>query len=404
MSFSDATDWNQAVVFQDQARAGLLSRTPHGSVFQYDDSYKGKDISFHLPVSQRIHEVRGTNLHPFFAGLLPEGYRLKALIQNIKTSADDLMSLILATGQDTIGDISILPESFELRHHHPTLDLNQVTQVSFDQLFEKSVAYDQGFSEMSIAGVQNKISAGVISFPIRGQSTAQAYILKLNPKEFPLLVENENFFMNLAAQCGIDVPKVKILKDQKQKTGLLVERFDRVYRPKNKKLLKIHQEDACQFLNRYPADKYRLSYRDVAQGLEQWCTAPIVEVAKLIQWIIFSYVICNGDLHAKNISVFVDPETQHVRLTPAYDLLSTLPYGDQALALHIEGKKDNLNRKMFYQFGAPFGVNSKVIDSFIEQIRSVVTGSLNDLPRIGFKQKKTIHLSQTIEKRILDLA
>jgi serine/threonine-protein kinase HipA len=47
---------------------------------------------------------------PFFAGLLPEGARLVALITRLKTSAADEFSLLVAVGGDTIGDVRVLPE------------------------------------------------------------------------------------------------------------------------------------------------------------------------------------------------------------------------------------------------------------------------------------------------------
>jgi serine/threonine protein kinase HipA of HipAB toxin-antitoxin module len=51
---------------------------------------------------------------PFFAGLLPEGRRLSALRAAVKSSGDDELSLLLAVGGDTVGDIEILPEGADL--------------------------------------------------------------------------------------------------------------------------------------------------------------------------------------------------------------------------------------------------------------------------------------------------
>ncbi len=48
-------------------------------------------------------------LPPFFSGLLPAGRRLTALRSAVKTSADDELTLLLAVGADTIGDVQILP-------------------------------------------------------------------------------------------------------------------------------------------------------------------------------------------------------------------------------------------------------------------------------------------------------
>ena len=45
---------------------------------------------------------------PFFAGLLPEGRRLDALQRAVKASADDEMTLLLAVGVDTTGDVQVV--------------------------------------------------------------------------------------------------------------------------------------------------------------------------------------------------------------------------------------------------------------------------------------------------------
>jgi serine/threonine-protein kinase HipA len=84
----------------------------------------------------------------------------------------------------------------------------------------------------------------------------------------------------------------------------------------------LHQEDACQFLNRYPADKYRLSLREVADGLMELTTAPQIEILNLLRQYVFSYLIGNGDMHAKNISLQT-LEDGTITLTPLYDLICT---------------------------------------------------------------------------------
>lgn len=56
----------------------------------------------------------------------------------------------------------------------------------------------------SSPGVQAKVSALEFSVPIG--TTSGSAILELAPRDgFPQLVENENFFMNLARECGVPV-------------------------------------------------------------------------------------------------------------------------------------------------------------------------------------------------------
>jgi len=59
----------------------------------------------------------------------------------------------------------------------------------------------------------------------------------------------------------------------------------------------------------------------------------------LLRAVTLNVVLGNGDAHAKNFSLLHHP-LGTFRLTPLYDLMSTLYYGDDRLAMHI----DNVRR------------------------------------------------------------
>lgn len=407
MRLSEVLALERVRVFKQDKLAGYLSRTKHGASFEYSDEYlhtDGPALSFHISKQLKSYVVSGENLHPFFAGLLPEGLRLNALVDTLKTSSSDLFSLLVASGSDLIGDVYVLPEEQPLKE--PKLSIKSLAQVDFLQLFNQSI-YSADYSvrrfDSSVAGIQPKLSARMISFPVGTTQRNKTYLLKLEPKEYPRIVANEHFFMQLAKQCGLAVAKTKIVQDRLGRVGLLVERFDRVYDKTAKQLKRYHQEDACQFLNLYPQDKYRLHFRQIAAGIKQFATAPIIETTKLLELLLFSYIIGNGDLHGKNISLMSLADPTYTVLTPGYDLLTTLPYGDQSLALAFEGKKDNLTRTHFLDFSKAFDVPVKVISSSIERISETIVNRLNDVEQIGLPAKKTKFLTRVMKQRILGL-
>lgn len=387
-------------------RAGTLERTERGSRFVYAPEFLarhpgGSGIAVHLPLSPNPIETAGVNLHTFFAGLLPEGLRLQALVRQVKTSPDDLFSLLLAAGRDVAGDVSVLREGDEPQAGGPAVDVSKLEECSFPELLAKSLAAMGLRPEPVLAGVQEKISAATIAFPVRGARARRAWILKLEPQRLPGLVANEAFFMQMAANLGIETASTKLVHDRDRRPGLLVERFDRVWSKSARRLVPIHQEDACQLLDRYPADKYRLTAADLARALEV-CGAPTVERARLLRLFAFSYLIGNGDLHCKNVSVVRGPAG--FRLSPAYDLLSTLPYGDRHLALPIEGRDDNLRRKTFIAFGERFGVLPAATAAILDELADRARPWVARLGEIGLDVKKSADLRRTIEKRIDDLA
>lgn len=395
-----------ADVWREGVRVGTISRTRAGSVFEYTEEFYDRHrdqpdggVAVHLPIQQRRHETHGANLHAYFAGLLPEGLRLRALVASVKTSADDLLSLLLAVGKDTVGDLVVVPQGESPAPDERPRPL-RLEEVSFTELFEESLAATG--LEPVVPGVQEKVSASMISFPIPGVASGVGHILKLNPPDKPRLVENEHFFMRMAADCGLRVAKVHLVHDREGQAGLLVDRFDRARRAK--KVRRIHQEDACQFLNLYPADKYRISIREIAEGIQEAAAAPVPDIANLLRLVAFSYAICNGDLHAKNVSLLADGPRGSLRLSPGYDLLSTLPYGDSKMALPFEGRDDNLRRAHFVAFGERFGVRPAATEAILDRLCAAASPWLDRLPEVGLSERKTRHLRATMEKRLRDLA
>ncbi|MES2767752.1 MAG: HipA domain-containing protein [Bdellovibrionota bacterium] len=392
---------NEIVIQKNNIRAGVLRRTKDGAEFVYDQEYfSSKDseaVSFGLPKSQFVHAVQGENLHPYFAGLLPEGLRLKAITEKLKTSPSDYFSIFAEVGFDCIGDVTVQKDTPKLEF------IRKWADVDFYEYFFETLKSDY-LENTAFAGVQEKISASMISLPIKGSSRNKSYILKLNSKDKPRLIYNEYYCLELAKKCGLKVNKTRLIPDKNKNHGLLVERFDRLYNIDQKKLTKIHQEDACQFLNQYPANKYRLSFREILEQMNILCTSPKIEILKAIEQYIFSYLICNGDMHAKNISIMVDPKDKTIVLTPAYDLISTLVYGDENMALKIDGKDKKLNRKIFVSFAEAFDIPSIAIESKIEALLKNVSKNKGILKKIGFEEKKEIYLFKNINERLKSLS
>ena len=398
----------RADVYRDGELAGRIDRAPHGSVFSYGRSFLDRHagdprgIAFHLPLRAEPFPTFGVNLHPFFANLLPEGARLAALLGAVKAARDDLLSLLVAAGSDTVGDVSVVPEGKSPEDSSPITDLSRVEELSFEELFERSIDYSgRGYDRATVQGAQRKVSASVVSSPVRAFDRRSAYILKLGAPDLPRLVENEAFFMRAATDAGIETASTHVVRDRQGEPGLIVTRFDRRKKPR-RGVTKVHQEDACQLLDRYPADKYAVALADVARALGA-CAAPIPAVAALIRLHAFSYVIANGDLHAKNVSVYASPRDGRIAMAPAYDLLSTLPYGDDRMALALDGRDKKLERAHFVAFGARHGVRAPAVAAILDRVCDAAPAWMKRLGEIGLDPRKTAHLEQTMRSRRDDL-
>lgn len=384
-------------VWADTVAAGTLRREPRGAVFEYTPEFlqvcqrRGWGVGFRVPLAQRAR-TEGVNLHTFFAGLLPEGLRLAALIRSVKTSADDLFSLLLAAGAETVGDVRVT-DADASEPVLPVVDASRLESISFAQTLRESLDYVDGPERTAVPGVQAKISGGRAAVPARGgQGGTEAAILKLGTRELPNLVHNEAFIMEMARACGLAVAPTRIVNDRTGAPGLWVTRFDRA------RGRRLHQEDGCQLLDRYPEAKYRVSFTEVMDAVRDVVSSPAVELPRLLELLAFSYLVANGDLHARNVSVLVGVDGL-VRLSPAYDLVTTLPYGNRKLALKVLGRDDHLKRAHFEELAVRYRLPAKTVMSRLDRVCDVSAAWVDRLDELGFPARRTADLKRVMRAR-----
>jgi serine/threonine-protein kinase HipA len=396
MSQVDLRRESRAIVWKGDHRAGELSRRADDIVFQYDADYPAESgaVARTLPVRADPYVERGGAVPPFFAGLLPEGRRLTAIRVELKTSADDEFTQLIAVGADCIGDVRVIaPDATPL---FSPIEIDD-SPFNFSRLFAQ-ILRDKPLADNAIPGVQDKISDSMISATVTGKYGPA--IVKLTPATHPRIVENEAFFLGLAKRAGLPVPRHTVLHDEAGASALLVERFDRT--TTGGRLNRLPQEDALQLLGRWPNAKYLVSSRDIFAAIAANTTAAPAELQRLVTLFALSYVIGNGDLHGKNVSVY--REGGLWKLTPAYDVLSTLPYGDQTMAIDFEGRDDSLKLRDFIAIASREGLNEKATRKAVARVCAVAADAIPRLPEIGFDERVTSHLARLMTKRIGDLS
>lgn len=366
-----------ADVYKADRLAARLTRSGSAVEFRYQPEYlaaPGRAVATTLPVSDEPVHTSSGSVPAYFAGLLPEGRRLTALRQRIKTSLDDEFSLLVAIGSDASGDVVIVPSGHLPEHTMPAVRWDGAGGgLSFAQL-----AADAGRNERrGIAGVQDKASAAMITLPAldRGRDA----ILKLNPPEYAHLVENEAYFLAAARHAGLLIPAFSLVHDERGDAGLLVERFDRCEPPSThygdgQQLHRLAMEDAGQVLGIYPAAKYTVTAEDASRALIAHCQARPVAARDLFRQWVFAWLTGNGDMHAKNIAIL--HSGGEWRISPAFDLPSSLPYGDTTMALSLDGRFHDLSRRSFLNFadaiGLPARAASTALDELLESTQRVL--------------------------------
>jgi len=385
-----------ADVYKAGILAGVLRRLPDRTEFLYLAEYldSGKPpVAWSLPMRAEAFIAPAAAVPAFFAGLLPEGRRLTALRRTVGTSADDEFSMLLAVGSDTIGDVQVLPAGDTAAETRPVV-VDDFSEVVFADLFTRAIG--QQPDRVALPGVQDKISGQMLNVPVQGRS--HAYILKLNPPEFPHLVENEAFFFRAAAHTRLRLANVELVHDKRGAPGLLVNRFDRL--PEGDLVRPFAVEDACQVLGRWPGDKYVISTEDAIAGLARCCRAPGVAALELYRLLVFAYLSGNGDLHAKNLAILRDQQGEW-RVTPAYDLPSSAVYGDRTMALPIGGRvRQQLSWPMLRSLGQDIGVPGRLAADVVREQVAAAEIWIEDLNQLPFDVNTIRNLRRLVNARM----
>lgn len=160
-------------------------------------------------------------------------------------------------------------------------------------------------------------------------------------------------------------------------------------------------EDFGQLAGLEKEAKYDFSMEKIAELIQQHCSFPLVSQQIFWHQTLFSFLVGNEDLHAKNFSVL--RKHDETRLSPMYDLAcSTIEIRTkEELALPLGGKKSNFRRKDFIDY---FGktqlqLPDRVIHAVLAQLQATLP-QWRELIAISFLsgEKKRRYL-QLIEER-----
>lgn len=110
----------KADVYCKENLAGSLTRQFDGSVVF---------ASF----NKAVRWSRGA-LPSFFSGLLPEGHRLTVLKDATKTSLSDELTLLMAVGSDTLGNVRVVPAGSAVEQTPVVAEFSSTAELDFSVL------------------------------------------------------------------------------------------------------------------------------------------------------------------------------------------------------------------------------------------------------------------------------
>jgi serine/threonine-protein kinase HipA len=304
-------------VYKAGRHAGSLWRQGEQVTFAYLDGYDGPPVAFTLPLGTRAVEDR-FRLPPFFAGLLPEGEtRRRALVRALHVAEEDELGLLVQIGADTIGDVQVLPTGAEPPSDEPGTPVDLST-LTFGDLWDPPESLHD---RSSVAGVQPKMSSRSRSL-IGGR--AGRVILKFSPDpSWHGVLENEALFMAAARgsgswhrMCAWSATATVCARWRSPGSTARSSPAARAPRPGGRHA-GAGTAAGAEVRPRRPG-----GHRRAVRGL----CRPARRRSDLVHQLLYSYVVGNNDVHAKNLSVGQDPRTGYWSVTPVYDVLHTWPY------------------------------------------------------------------------------
>lgn len=311
-----------------------------------------------------VHRAR-MRLPPFFSNLLPEGRLRELLSVRLDVSPEREFFLLSRLGEDLPGDVRAtvtvpLPE--DLVEAEPGTQPTESSPLKF-----------------SLAGVQPKLSmireGRGMTLPASGRGGD--WIVKLPGNRFRGVPENEYATMSWARASGIDVPPIELISMTEVRglpAGLLAEdgmafairRFDRPSPD-----ARIHIEDFAQIRDVYPDSRSKYgstNYETIAKIILR--TAGQASFEEFVRRLAFIVVSANADAHIKNWSL-IYPDRLSARLSPAYDLVSTIEFIEMdALALNLAKTKawDHLSLERFASFAERVGADPGPVVALVRQV------------------------------------
>jgi serine/threonine-protein kinase HipA len=372
--------------------AGKLVQDDGGQMrFAYAESWLNRPGA--MPLSQSLplrkerfsrNECRG-----FFGGILPEQAKRELIARNLGISARNDYAMLEQIGGECAGAVTFIPAGENLPEQHygyRPLSPAELAAILKELPKRPLLAGDEGI-RLSLAGAQDKVAVRIegdeVSLPLGGAPST--HILKPAVERFTGVVFNEHLCMKLAAASGLPAAAVET-RTVDGMDYLLVERYDRAHRPTAAgppALDRLHQEDFCQAQGIVSEMKYQKehgpSLKQCFSLLRDVSSAPVVDLARFLDAVIYNYLVGNNDAHGKNFSLLYrgdGTENPEIRLAPLYDIVSTVYYPElsKEMAMKIGGEylSEKVVPKDFEQLAEEAGLGKPLVKQRVAELADTV--------------------------------
>lgn len=364
-------------------------------IFEYAESWLNRSDA--TPLSQSLQLRKGRfkrkECRGFFAGILPEESKREIIARNLGISARNDYAMLERIGGECAGAVTFIAQGQvlpERNYGYRKLSEQELAAILKELPKRPLLAGEEGI-RLSLAGAQDKVAvrieSGEICLPLGGAPST--HILKPAVERFEGVVFNEALCMKLAAAAGLSAAAVET-RNVEGMDYLLVERYDRILRPVpggEPIVERLHQEDFCQAQGIVSEQKYQKeggpSLKQCFALLRDVSTAPVIDLVRLLDAVIYNYLVGNNDAHGKNFSLLyrgAKAENLETVLSPLYDLVSTVYYPEisQNMAMRIgdEYSSEKVTAKNFEQMAEEAGLGKPLVRGRVGELSQKVIDAL----------------------------
>lgn len=330
-------------VYLNGRRVGLLTKESSGSIaFRYDGAWLAWEHALPVSLSLPLREDRyvGEPVAAVLDNLLPDNEMLRRrLAERSGAAGRDAHSILAAIGRDCVGALQFMPEG-ERIDTRGRITADPMTPKAVARLLSELGTAPLGITDgefrISIAGAQEKTA--LLHWKRRWHrprgTTPTTHILKPpigrlgDGTDLSRSVENEYLCLKLCAALGLATATAEI-EEFDGKVALSVRRFDRLW-TRDRRLLRLPQEDCCQALSVPPTRKYESEggpgigrLLELLRGSDR----PEDDRRAFLKAQVVFWLLAATDGHAKNFSLQLAPGGRF-RLAPLYDVMSAQPMFD----------------------------------------------------------------------------
>lgn len=305
-------------VLYRQEEVGTLQMDPVRGVcvFEYEKSWLSGGFSLsptELPLQSGLFFADKDKFGGGFAVFedsLPDGYGLYLLdriLRKQNTSLRELTPLqrLALIGSSGMGALSYQPMMPDIGMQREVLDTEQLDVLQEEAL---DVLSEKGTGDPSLLYYNSANSGGARPKAAMKAPDGSHWLVKFRHTYDPVDIGRSEFlYMQTAQECGITIPRIKLIKDR----FFAIERFD--YGPDGQKR---HVVTAASLL-KTDFRNQDVDYTNLL-ALTGYLTQDPAQVEEMFRRMVMNLVAINKDDHAKNFS-FICNEGEW-RLAPAYDI------------------------------------------------------------------------------------